>query len=197
MPFDRPTGGGGDGDVGVDGWSRASADALRLSALRATAPPSASRCMPMPPAGAASSCAARRLPSPSRRCNLAGVATVVNGVEPVVRGGSWNDKAQNCRSAYRNRNHPDNRNDNLGFRCARAHDCASRRGPEQTLARRPHRQALRVPFGRSQNPKPPGAFVARARAAAHPTGAEQPPAPEAQTGEHSPAGRLPQASRPR
>jgi formylglycine-generating enzyme required for sulfatase activity len=40
----------------------------------------------------------------------------------VVRGGSWNDNARNVRSAYRNRNEPGNRNDNLGFRCAGAHD---------------------------------------------------------------------------
>ena len=44
-----------------------------------------------------------------------------NGVKRVVRGGSWNDNARNARSAYRNWNPPDDRNDNLGFRCSRAH----------------------------------------------------------------------------
>lgn len=35
-----------------------------------------------------------------------------------MRGGSaWND-ADNCRSAIRNRNHPSNRNINIGFRVA-------------------------------------------------------------------------------
>jgi len=34
----------------------------------------------------------------------------------VIRGGSWNNNAINCRSANRNRNAPGNRNDNLGFR---------------------------------------------------------------------------------
>ncbi len=34
----------------------------------------------------------------------------------VLRGGSWNNNPQNCRSAYRNRNNPDNRNDHRGFR---------------------------------------------------------------------------------
>ena len=34
----------------------------------------------------------------------------------VIRGGSWNNQARNCRSAYRNRNAPGNRNNNLGFR---------------------------------------------------------------------------------
>jgi hypothetical protein len=34
----------------------------------------------------------------------------------MLRGGSWNNNPQNCRSAYRNRNNPDNRNNNAGFR---------------------------------------------------------------------------------
>jgi hypothetical protein len=33
------------------------------------------------------------------------------------RGGSWNNEARNERCAYRNRNNPDNRNNNAGFRC--------------------------------------------------------------------------------
>lgn len=38
----------------------------------------------------------------------------------VLRGGSWNNNARNCRSANRNRNEPDNRNHNYGFRLAAA-----------------------------------------------------------------------------
>jgi len=38
----------------------------------------------------------------------------------VNRGGSWNNNPWNCRSANRNRNTPDNRNNNLGFRVALA-----------------------------------------------------------------------------
>lgn len=38
----------------------------------------------------------------------------------VVRGGSWNNNGRNVRSAIRNRNTPDNRNNNLGFRLALA-----------------------------------------------------------------------------
>lgn len=34
------------------------------------------------------------------------------------RGGSWNNDPENCRSANRNRNTPENRNNNLGFRLA-------------------------------------------------------------------------------
>ena len=33
-----------------------------------------------------------------------------------MRGGGWNNSAFNCRSAYRNHNHPDNRDNNMGFR---------------------------------------------------------------------------------
>jgi hypothetical protein len=39
----------------------------------------------------------------------------------VLRGGSWNNNPLNCRSAYRNNNHPTNRNNNVGFRVAKAH----------------------------------------------------------------------------
>ena len=34
----------------------------------------------------------------------------------MLRRGSWNNNPQNCRSAYRNNNASDNRNDNIGFR---------------------------------------------------------------------------------
>ena len=36
----------------------------------------------------------------------------------MIRGGGWNNDARNCRSAIRNNNAPDNRNNNLGFRLA-------------------------------------------------------------------------------
>ena len=36
----------------------------------------------------------------------------------VLRGGSWNNNMRNVRSSNRNRNRPDNRNNNVGFRCA-------------------------------------------------------------------------------
>ncbi|MFN7465477.1 MAG: SUMF1/EgtB/PvdO family nonheme iron enzyme [Pseudanabaena sp.] len=34
----------------------------------------------------------------------------------MLRGGSWNNNPRNCRSAYRNNNRPDDRNNNIGFR---------------------------------------------------------------------------------
>lgn len=49
----------------------------------------------------------------------------------VIRGGAWNNEARNVRAAYRNHNDPANRNDNLGFRCARAHEWAGGSAPEQ------------------------------------------------------------------
>lgn len=33
-----------------------------------------------------------------------------------LRGGAWNNNGNNCRSAYRNNNDPDNRNNNIGLR---------------------------------------------------------------------------------
>jgi formylglycine-generating enzyme required for sulfatase activity len=36
----------------------------------------------------------------------------------VLRGGSWNNDAQNCRVSNRNNNAPENRNNNIGFRLA-------------------------------------------------------------------------------
>ncbi|MFN7766865.1 MAG: formylglycine-generating enzyme family protein [Planctomycetaceae bacterium] len=38
----------------------------------------------------------------------------------VNRGGGWNNNPSHCRSANRDRNSPDNRNNNLGFRVARS-----------------------------------------------------------------------------
>ena len=43
------------------------------------------------------------------------------GTNRVLRGGSWNNPAQNVRAAYRNDNDPSNRNSNYGFRLSRAH----------------------------------------------------------------------------
>ncbi|MCW8798180.1 MAG: SUMF1/EgtB/PvdO family nonheme iron enzyme [Prosthecochloris sp.] len=40
----------------------------------------------------------------------------VEGSNRVLRGGSWNNNAQNCRSAYRNNDNPGNRSNNVGFR---------------------------------------------------------------------------------
>ncbi|MDR0300835.1 MAG: SUMF1/EgtB/PvdO family nonheme iron enzyme [Treponema sp.] len=37
----------------------------------------------------------------------------------MKRGGSWNNSAKNVRSAYRNNNNPNNRNNNIGFRLVR------------------------------------------------------------------------------
>jgi hypothetical protein len=53
------------------------------------------------------------------------------GHDRVVRGGSWNNNARNCRAAYRNTRTPGNRNNNIGFRVAAAPAAASRRQPEQ------------------------------------------------------------------
>ena len=38
-------------------------------------------------------------------------------VHQMLRGGGWNNNANNVRAANRNNDNPDNRNDNIGFRC--------------------------------------------------------------------------------
>jgi len=49
----------------------------------------------------------------------------------VLRGGSWINNAQNCRSAQRNHNDPGKRNDNIGFRLARALRVKARGEPQE------------------------------------------------------------------
>jgi len=41
----------------------------------------------------------------------------------ALRGGSWNNEAQNLRCDTRNRNNPDNRNNNNGFRVVCLQSC--------------------------------------------------------------------------
>ena len=53
----------------------------------------------------------------------------------VLRGGSWNNNQNNCRSAYRNRNDPDNQNNNNGCRVVAV--------PLSTLPRQNRRKGLR------------------------------------------------------
>ena len=53
-----------------------------------------------------------------------------------VRGGSWNNNQDNAACANRNNYHPNNRNNNLGFRCAKTFPTGWRR----------HAGARRPPF---------------------------------------------------
>ncbi|MEW5939260.1 MAG: SUMF1/EgtB/PvdO family nonheme iron enzyme [Chloroflexota bacterium] len=65
----------------------------------------------------------------------------------ALRGGSWNNNDNNVRSSNRNRNTPDNINNNIGFRCARLFLSTLR--PEcaafTDTARAPWRQVLAIP----------------------------------------------------
>lgn len=57
------------------------------------------------------------------------------GSNRVIRGGSWNSNARNVRAANRNGNPPEDRNDNLGFRLARALGRQASQDPTRTAAR--------------------------------------------------------------
>ncbi|HUW33692.1 MAG TPA: hypothetical protein VM223_18950 [Planctomycetota bacterium] len=61
-----------------------------------------------------------------------------------MRGGSWNNNPRNCRSANRNRNTPDNRNNNNGFRLA-LHFRAPHKRREARNCLRPHEAAAHGP----------------------------------------------------
>ncbi len=64
-----------------------------------------------------------------RSGRVAGYAKVgwADGCARVVRGGSWNnDNPDNLSCAYRNNNHPDNRDNNIGFRCVVVGESARR-----------------------------------------------------------------------
>ena len=51
----------------------------------------------------------------------------IGRIAQLLRGGSWNHNPRNCRSAYRNNHHSDDRNDNVGFRvcCSPQHPSPS------------------------------------------------------------------------
>jgi hypothetical protein len=51
---------------------------------------------------------------------FAAYANLWAGVDGL-RGGSWNNNEDNARVAIRNNNHPNNRNNNIGFRVAVLH----------------------------------------------------------------------------
>jgi len=51
----------------------------------------------------------------------------------VIRGGSWNNKPRNLRSANRNRRTADNRNNNVGFRLAQSARAALGRARSRTV----------------------------------------------------------------
>jgi len=55
------------------------------------------------------------------------------GDNRVLRGGSWINNGRNCRSANRNNNSPDNANNTIGFRLARAQHAVGMSVYDQTF----------------------------------------------------------------
>ncbi|MBI4517575.1 MAG: SUMF1/EgtB/PvdO family nonheme iron enzyme [Deltaproteobacteria bacterium] len=97
----------------------------------------------------------------------------VEGASRVVRGGSWNnDNPDNFRCANRNNNHPDNRNDNNGFRVASTVPCRNRvvHG-ERERAGRVQTGSRPCRLSQGQIPKRGGATGSRAATAAPRRGA--------------------------
>ena len=84
----------------------------------------------------------------------------------VIRGGSWNNSARNCRAAYRNWNHPSNQWNNLGFRLARALGHAGWRGLDPAAV-------ASAGTSRGEQPRGPGAQVGGVE---HPSNARRWPA---------------------
>ena len=64
----------------------------------------------------------------------------------VLRGGSWINKARNCRSAMRNHNDPGNRNDNIGFRLAQAL-CEAAQEPQEAQPQALSSRVASTPLG--------------------------------------------------
>jgi hypothetical protein len=62
----------------------------------------------------------------------------------VVRGGSWNNNPENLRVSNRNNNAPANRNNNLGFRCAREVERVTECGRPQSEPRQSRLPRARV-----------------------------------------------------
>ncbi|MBX3667678.1 MAG: SUMF1/EgtB/PvdO family nonheme iron enzyme [Rhodocyclaceae bacterium] len=79
----------------------------------------------------------------------------------MLRGGSWINNARNCRSANRNDNEPAKRNDNIGFRLARAPPPAGGEAQPRHPSRPPAWPARKQPgrrrASRGQPESPPAA----------------------------------------
>ena len=58
---------------------------------------------------------------------------IVNGDNRVLRGGSWINNGRNCRSARRNMNQPDRRNNNIGFRLSLAQNVIGKHVNDQIV----------------------------------------------------------------
>lgn len=80
---------------------------------------------------------------------------VVINASRVLRGGSWNNKAQNVRSANRNNNTSGNRNSNNGFRVASAQTPAVAAVDQMSI-----QPVMRLHGG--EKPVPPGMLVGSA-----------------------------------
>jgi hypothetical protein len=75
-----------------------------------------------------------------------------SGSNRVLRGGNWNNNANNCRVANRNNNNPDNTNNNNGFRSVRSSEDSPQREHDSDPAAIP--SASSHPAWQSKNARP-------------------------------------------
>ncbi|NLV43003.1 MAG: SUMF1/EgtB/PvdO family nonheme iron enzyme [Candidatus Hydrogenedentes bacterium] len=71
----------------------------------------------------------------------------------LLRGGNWNNNANNCRAANRNNNNPNNRNNNIGFRLACASSSRMSEPRDGNYAGVPWGVQTRIPRWRRRYPK--------------------------------------------
>ena len=74
----------------------------------------------------------------------------------MIRGGAWNNKPRNVRSANRNNNTPDNRNNNIGLRLSSPPALISIFAPSRlrSWTRRARRAGVHEPVSRPRTEAP-------------------------------------------
>ena len=119
-----------------------------------------------------------RLQDMGRRCRRAGPEAWPAPERRVSRGGSWNNKPQNLRSANRNRNTTGNRNNNVGFRVASTAPPAAVFQPLLSEHRGARRAGISGPGASRRRSQPPGAGMSPgpARGGGRPDGPRRPAA---------------------
>ena len=98
-------------------------------------------------------CGFRRTLLAKRQFGMAAMDGPVSGSNRLLRGGNWNNNANNCRAGNRdNNNNPSNSNNNIGFRSVRSSEKAPQRANDSDPAAIP--TAPSHPAWQSENSRP-------------------------------------------